>query len=91
MADRKRRRKSKDKSQDGRLWPAGLTDMEELIFDELASGKTRPEICREHGIGHSAYDTYVALGRRSLRVRTTVEAVAVYIQKKMIRKEEEEE
>ena len=91
MADRRRRRKSKDKSQDGRLWPAALNGMEGRIFDALADGKTRREICREQGIGHTAYDTYLAFVRRYLGVRTTAHAVAIYIREKIRREEEDQE
>ena len=66
----------------------GLTDIEEGILDGLAAGKTRQEICHEQGIGHTAYDTYLLGVRRYLRVRTTIEAVAVYLKEKMKNEEE---
>jgi len=52
---------------------------------------TRREICRERGIGHSTYDAYLRMARRYLGVRTTLEAVAVYIRDKAKREEDEEE
>ena len=90
MADRKGGPHSNEPNHDDRLRAVGLTEMEERIFDGLAHGMTRREICREQGIGHSAYDGYLALARRYLGVRTTIEAVAVYIRDKMKREEEEQ-
>jgi len=80
-----------DGRQDDRLRAVGLTEMEERIFEGLIHGKTRRQICREQGIGHTAYDNYLALARRYLGVRTTVEAVAIYVREKIRREEEEEE
>ena len=57
----------------------------------LNRGKARREICREQGIGHTAYDNYLALARRYLGVRTTVEAAAMHVREKTRREEEEEE
>jgi len=87
MADRKRGRHSEDDC----LRAAGLIPMEEEIFGRLGRGMTRREICRELGIGHSCYDNHVRMGRRCRGVRTTVEAVAVYMWLKARREKEEEE
>jgi len=75
---------------DDRLRAVGLTEMEERIFAGLAAGKTRREICREQGIGHTAYDGYLRMARRYLGVRTTIEAVAFYVREKTRQEEEEE-
>ena len=66
--------------QDRRPAAAGLTEMEEQILAGLAGGKTAGEICRELGISRSLYQVYVQMLRRCLGARTTVEAVAVWVQ-----------
>ena len=91
MADRKGAPQPNGQRHDDRLSAVGFTEMEERILDGLAHGMTRSEICREQGIGHSTYDGYVAFVRRYLGVRTTTQAVVVYIRQKMKREEEGEE
>jgi DNA-binding CsgD family transcriptional regulator len=68
--------------QDGRPPAAGLTELEERIFDGLVIGKARREICRELGMGRTLYYLHVHAVRRYFRVRTTVEAVVAYVRYK---------
>ena len=56
----------------------GLTELEEQILEALAHGKVRQEICQELGISRTMYGYHLHALRRYFRVRTTVEAVAVY-------------
>ena len=88
MTDREAQPHPNGQRRDDHLSAVGLTEMEERIFAGLAAGMTRGEICREQGIGHTAYDNYLRMARRYLGVRTPVEAVVIYVRDK--RKEEQE-
>ena len=67
---------------DDRLRTVGLTETEERILDGLASGRTGLQICQGLGISRTQYHHYLHALRRYLRVRTTTEAVALYVRLK---------
>lgn len=56
-----------------------LTAIEMMILDGLAGGKTGVQLCHELCISRSLYQIYLRLLRRSLGVKTTIEAVALWV------------